>query len=153
MKKAEGLSNIFIHDILNNRAVNYIGVFSANNIIVTQRKVITLVCNLSDYKQPGTHFVAIQIDKIKKIAEYYDPYGLPCYNASILKYICKYVEHIHYANRQVQHIYSDYCGIHCMAFILSKNIDVSFTEFIGMYKNTKLHNNDDIALEFVISML
>lgn len=153
MKTTRGLTNIFIDKILHNRAQWYIGTYSANNIPSTKQKIISFVCNLSKYKEPGTHFIAIMIDKKNKKAEYFDPYGLQCSNKYILKYLSKYVKRISYSRKQIQHLYSDHCGVHCIAYILSKNKNMSLNTFINLYKNKNLYVNDDISTEFIKNIL
>lgn len=149
----KGLSNVYIHKVLRGRVKDYIGVFSSNNIPATRRQKILFICNLSRYNEPGTHFVGVMIDKRKKKAEYFDTYGLPCINHDILLYLDKYVNRVQYIKNQIQHLNSNYCGVHCMAYILSKKINMSMKQFIKIYKNNNLHRNDDISLQFISSVL
>lgn len=147
------MTNVYIDNILLGRAHNFIGTFSSDTIETSNKKIFTFVCNLSQHNEPGTHFVGVQINSEARIIEYFDPYGRPCTNYDILSYLKKYGKKIIHTTKQIQNYESDFCGIHCMAFMLSKNVGCTYDKFIDIYSVTNTLSNDAKSTQYIVHIL
>ena len=151
---SRGLTNIFVDRVLLWGAEHCIGVFSCDAIPFSNRNVYTFVCNLSKTNEIGTHFVAVSVDKATQTAEYYDSFGRQCQNGYILAYLEEqHVKKMNFNGQQIQSYMSDFCGIHCIAYVLSKNNNVPLMEFVSMYNTHDLMSNDNVSLKYTMTNL
>lgn len=114
-------------------------VFAANRIPVYFTPPVYLISNLDPDTKPGSHWVAIYIDS-KGIGEYFDSFGRkPTGSHEVfLKTNCK--KWI-YNNIVLQNYFSSYCGIYCLVYIYLKFNHVSMSQFIRMFCNNTLYND------------
>lgn len=96
----------------------FLGVFSQDRIPLNPTADTCFIANTDVAKDPGTHWIAFYITRIKRIY-YFDPYGLPplklhkYFNAFLNKSKYKWK----YNKKQLQHITTSTCGAHCIHFI------------------------------------
>ena len=153
MEDTSGVTNIFIDSVLRSTISRYHGVFSCDNIPFCDKDIFLFVANLSKYGHAGTHFVAVCINSKTKIAEYFDPFGHECENPDILKYMQNYVTKVQGPMFQVQSYLSDFCGIHCIAYMFSKQLKTPITRFLKMYSSTDLLFNDVTSAIYIMKSL
>lgn len=146
----EGVSNHYIDSVLKPICANYCGVFSANNIPISLRKkkVFSIVCNLSNEGQAGSHFVTIL--SFPNYVIYIDSLGLPCIIEPISNFLSRLNKPVFYNTTQIQSAKSKFCGFYCILFVLlydrKPNIKLSFTR-----KNLML--NDERCVEYITQIL
>ena len=105
------------------------------------------ICNLSDSKSRGSHFVAIRIKNDEVI--YFDSYGLHCSNEDILEKISQIgFAQITYCTKCIQSLFSKFCGFFCLAFLLHTE-NHSVEDFFNLFDMNNLENNDNICINII----
>ena len=105
------------------------------------------ICNLSNSKSKGSHFVAIRFKDGK--VTYYDSYGLKCTNVDILfKLRSLGIEEISYSTKCVQSLSSEFCGFFCISMLLFTE-QKSLQEYLNMFDVHNLQNNDNICIDII----
>ena len=61
----EGISNIFINDVMDKISRSFHGTYSIDNIPIIKNNNFSVIINLSKQNKKGSHFVAIFNKKIK----------------------------------------------------------------------------------------
>lgn len=91
------------------------------------------------------HWTAIWITK--NVVEYFDSGGTDSFESNRhIKYFIELQEKkLHYNTKQVQSFSSDRCGIFVLLFLYARNVNISFTTFLNVFKQENLNLNDDIA--------
>lgn len=157
-----GITDIFIESVLEQCDLKrFAGCFACDNIPVEKLSLLenfNIICNLDTQDGPGTHFVAIIVNKDKVF--YIDSQGNECKNAHIsrfLKYVAKVKKRKIVFNKfKIQHQHSIFCGFYAMLFMLkydrTNGVEIKFSinqwtnddicikhilVFISMYKNTQ----------------
>ena len=107
------------------------------------------IINQSASNHSGSHFVAVFITS-KTTAEYFDSYAIPF---SIDKNLVEAFDigklDIQQFEKTIQSPKSQFCGIFCIAYLLSKQIDMKTEVFANLFAKENLLKNDKIALEIV----
>ena len=107
------------------------------------------IINQSASNHSGSHFVAVFITS-KTTAEYFDSYAIPF---SIDKNLVEAFDigklEIQQFEKTIQSPKSQFCGIFCIAYLLSKQIDMKTEVFADLFAKENLLKNDKIALEIV----
>lgn len=92
----------------------FIGVFSINNI-PSSVKCGKMVVNLDSNNLPGSHWIAINVDKNYVI--YFDPLA----NAALPPILCDYLRRLkktlYILTKPIQPLFSNTCAIYCINFI------------------------------------
>ncbi len=73
-----------------------------------------MIINLDDSSGPGTHWVALTLDKHQ--LTYFDPFGAQIPD-TIITYTKKSTKPVRWNTSQIQSMKSDACGYYCMYFI------------------------------------
>ena len=141
----EGISNVYIDDLMNKISKTFCGTFSIDNIPVIGNDVFSVIVNLSKQNEKGTHFIAMT--KLKGKIIYFDSFGNPNIDIALEKYLKTYEKQIIYSNNQLQNIFSSHCGFYCIAFILSIENNITFNEFLRKFNRKNLYLNDYICVE------
>ena len=140
-----GLTNHYIEDVLKSYCKIFKGVFSCDTIpLFGKNSRFSVIVNLSPESQPGSHFIAIFVNKTR--AYYFDSLGLPCINRDISNYLNQYsvISNIN----QFQCLDSFFCGYYCMLFVILMERGMCFTKFRKLFsKDCK--NNDTIVVELL----
>ena len=146
---SRGITNIFIEEILFNNTSHFHGVFSSNNINLSLKHLtkFSIVCNLSNENEDGSHFVAIIV--LPTYVLYIDSFGLPCVTESVCKFLSLLNKPIYHNSKQIQDFSSNYCGFYCMMYVLYFDKERSFT--VKFTNNLK--KNDMLCIKYVISMM
>ena len=86
--KEEGISNIYIDDLMKKISCSFKGTFSIDKIPTYKDEKFSIIVNLSKENDEGTHFIGITSSKDTII--YFDSYGIEYINLTIEKYLKKY---------------------------------------------------------------
>ena len=81
----EGISNIYINDVMEKISRTFHGTFSIDNIPDIDNYAFSIIINLSKQKTKGSHFVAILNQKSNII--YFDSFGDQNINRTLQKYL------------------------------------------------------------------
>lgn len=112
-------TNIFLDSILFQHSKFFKGTFASDNIpnkLRNNKKRFSIICNLSNHNEPGTHFIAII--KLKKKIYYIDPLGFECFEQNILHFLKSFNIKIYHNNKAIQGDDSNLCGYYCIFFII-----------------------------------
>lgn len=109
------------------------------------RKPACLIVNTDPAHKPGTHWIAIYISKSGK-SEYFDSYGNPPYLKSVINFMYRHGNGYIYNMKQLQSLFSSYCGNYCCQYILHRSHGCSFKTFISSFSNSTI-NNDKILIK------
>ena len=115
---ADGISNHYIESILKPLCADFRGVFSADTIPtqLLQCKTFSIICNLSNVRQLGSHFITIIVQSKRVL--YLDSLGLPCVVGEISTFLEKLRKPVFYNSQQIQDYKSKFCGFYCILFVL-----------------------------------
>jgi hypothetical protein len=142
-----GLTNIYIQNFLEQSSKLFRGVFSANTIYpgLLSLNNFSIVCNLSRYAEPGTHFVCILA--YPNYVIYIDSFGLECSSSDINEFLVQLNRPIYHSTTQVQAIVSNFCGFFCILQVLAReaNINIEFSHV--------LEENDAICVNYIKSLI
>ena len=111
-----GVSNVYIDHLMGKISYSFRGTFSADNIPKFEDRFFSLMINLSDEGQIGSHFIALFITENEII--YFDSFGSLRINAIIEDYLKSYRKPILYTQNQIQHLFSSHCCFSCISFIM-----------------------------------
>ena len=109
-----------------------LGVFPANKIPIVLTRPCALVANVDESHNPGSHWVAIYIDK-NGHGVFFDSYGLPPsvpHHINRLRRNCVVYER---NIKQLQCLDSDVCGQYCIDFLLYMCKDYSLNMFCTLF--------------------
>ncbi len=120
----------------------FIGVFPSNKIPIVDQGCMVINEDIST--KQGTHWVAIfKFDN--GLVEYFDSYGrepavqwVKSYLAGDLVVVCK---------RQVQSLFSDTCGHHCIYYLCHRARGVPYEDIMATYHTPEY--NDELVRQFV----
>ena len=143
----EGISNIYIDNLMNKISKTFWGTFSIDNIPLIKDDIFSVIVNLSKQNEKGTHFIAVSSRKNRII--YFDSLGNQNIDITLKKYLKKYKKQIIYSNFQLQNLFSNHCGFFCISFILCMENDISLENFLKFFNRKNLYLNDYICIEIV----
>ena len=124
-----------------------IGVYPSDMIPESWQMPATLVFNTDNSKKPGTHWVAVYVDR-KSCGYYFDSYGMKPHIPDHVMRLRKNCKTLRYNDRQLQSISSDVCGHFCIMFLYFMARNIGFSEFLSLF-SSDLHKNDVVVKEFV----
>ena len=141
----EGLSNVYIDEIMTKFSKIYSGCYSADNFPKNLKPPFCVIINLSKHNKPGTHFITL-LETMNKTF-YFDSFGIVCFVNNICEFIEKKQKPIYQKIKQIQHHNSLFCGFFCMFFCLymerqNYNLDTFYKVF-----SSNLKNNDYICIK------
>ena len=145
----DGLTNSYIEKSGLKLLKDFLGCFPADFQPQTPKNNFSIIFNLSDHNQVGTHFIAIDCrdDNIT----YFDSFGKPCTNKLINTFIRKNIKgrNFVYNKTKVQHESSGMCGIFCLGFLISQESGVPLKTFLKSFHKTNLLLNDKLILDCI----
>ena len=102
-----------------------------------------IVCNLDHRKDPGSHWILIEINHSKKEIFYFDSYGLPPFFNDLISSLHSTNYSIVWNKFQFQSFSTTVCGQYCIIFCLlrSRNYSIHSITSLVAYDN-KLSNDD-----------
>lgn len=151
----EGISNIYIKDLLMPRTKKFKNVYACDDIpsSLRNKKTFSIIVNLSKSHEPGTHWVAIFKDKDRLI--YYDPIGFPLVNKYIKDFLQSFKQNWEYNLFEYQCIQSKLCGFFVILFVLLMEQNMTFTKFKNLFSKKCKYNNEKVInlLKYTIKKL
>lgn len=145
------MDSLEIHRVLVNLPNHTIGVYPSDMIPETWEKPVAFVFNTDNSKKPGSHWVAVYVDK-KSRGHYFDSYGLKPYIPDHIARLRKNCKTFRYNDHHLQSISSDVCGHFCIMFLFFMASGIEFQEFINLFSRDT-HQNDAIVREFVENVI
>lgn len=146
-------TNLFIDTVLFQVLDNtFGGTFSSNNCPILNKRVKSIVCNLSPEKTPGTHFVGFYLEKNKLY--YIDSLSthLDLLPQNIKNWI-KRVKHntvIEYYKIPIQSQNSNFCGF----FVINALMELhGAARKRTLYNKKLLKSNDEKCINSILSKL
>ena len=130
-KSATAFRGVYACDELPDRA-------SANSLYV---------CNTDPSDRPGEHWVVIYFDDASR-GEYFDSFGLHPSIASFEKFLCENSVVWKCNAKQVQSVFSDACGYHCVFFAVHRCAGYDMNAVVNMCSGD-LDFNDAAVKAFV----
>ena len=142
------LTNFEIQEYYQNEP-RFNGVFSRDNLPNTIKNRVkrgerAYVINLDEYRDIGTHWVALYINN--NTVTYFDSFGVEHIPKESMKFIG--------SNNIITNIYriqaygSIMCGYFCIGFINFMFNGNSLTDYTGLFSPNDLKKNDDIILKY-----
>ena len=119
------------------------GVFS-RDILPNSIKNGGYIINLDEYRDIGTHWVALYVNN--KTIIYFDSFGVEHIPREIIKFIGnkKIIKNIY----RIQAYDSIMCGYFCIGFINFVFNGNSLTDYTNLFSSNDLKKNDDIILKY-----
>jgi hypothetical protein len=128
----------------------FIGVYPADAEpkISNKKTNISIIFNLSNHDEPGSHYIAIHI-KPKEII-YFDSYGKKLTNKYIKKYLKHFKKPILYHTKKIQHKESIFCGLFSLAYLHAvQNLKLPISTFYNFFQYPATMLNDTIVTCFL----
>lgn len=139
---------------INNKLKNlncFKGTYPINKIkfFKTKKRPLAFVINLDPDYMPGSHWVAIYIDR-KNNALYFDSFGVKNCPKLIKKFLKKYkVRRIYLNKYMLQSITSQTCGAYTILFIKMLCSEFTFAEFLKLFTK-ETNKNDKLIIRAII---
>ena len=151
-----GLSNSYLWNLMKICSFDpktFKGVFSCDNFYQKFKATHPTpgdqyIINLSSSNHSGSHWVAILINSHQE-ADYFDSYGLDCYDDFIRKGLAEQSIDFSSFNKTIQDPSSQFCGLYCAAYLLCKELNISNHTFASFFHDTELLKNDIICVEII----
>jgi hypothetical protein len=119
------------------------GVFSCDTL---PPKPKLLVCNTDPHDKPGTHWIAIYVDKWGR-GEYFDSFGMEP-TAVFKDYMNKHCRYWTFNRKKLQSVLSRFCGHYCCFYCVYRYNGFSMNKIVSMFtKDTTF--NDVLVHKFV----
>ena len=149
----EGITNLFINNLLFKFSSIYKGCFSSDNFPKNLKQPFAIIINLSKHDKPGTHFICI-IENKKQIF-YFDSFGINCFVPSICHFLFSKHKEIIQNKITIQHHSSLFCGFFCILFVLfmEKN-EFNLQKFQNKFSSNLIKNDylciNEIKKELIV---
>ena len=122
---------------------NFLGCFPCNQLPSFPKLLPkSMVVNTDKAGESGEHWVALFLTKNECL--YFDSFGLPILEKSLLIYLRSHYTSAIYSNICIQEYKSDRCGLFCIGFVQSVKDIYSYLSFIKMFDDETLEKNDHI---------
>jgi len=148
-----GLTNKYLEHITK-RIIkhDFLGVYPSDVSPRTNKEEFSVIFNLSEHDERGSHFIAI-IKKKKKIM-YFDSFGEKCYIASIQKFMDRFLLPIIWNNKKIQNNFSNFCGFYCFYFLIHCfHNNHTLNHFIKQFQFEDLKENDLLLINFIVKKI
>ena len=140
-------SSIDIENYLKDQR-GFLGCFACNDLPPFPKKFpVSMIINTHRKNQPGEHWLALVLTKSKCL--YFDSFGVGITEETIVSYLQQKYEKVTVNNECIQHLYSESCGLFCIAFIKNVKNNASFETFISNFNLLDLLENDNIVLNLL----
>ena len=127
---------------------NFLGCFAYDELPPFPKEFPkTMIINTDKKSGRGIHWLGLVLTK--KRSYYFDSFGLPVLNRTILKYLRNYYKQVTYSDMCIQHILSKKCGEFCIAFVKNVKCKKSYSKFVNMFNFVDLQQNDFIVMHKV----
>lgn len=155
-----GLTNEWVNNFCKTACYSgFYGVYSADYIPprLHVRRTFIIIVNLGQRRgvrgeMPVGHFVTISGEPDR--VTYIDPYGLPCEQVHVRRFLNQCRRPIVYNSRQIQDFNSVYCGMYAILFTLyiGKRFGVR-SLFQMRFFRADLLRNDDLCVKYIRRLL
>lgn len=125
----------------------FLGVFACDTLptrIPKVNKHLLLICNTDKISKPGEHWIAIHFSS-DNTATYFDSFGMYPQNPYIINFLKTNATKVTFNSRMIQSVFSMYCGHFCALFLYFMVKGRSLSDFVKMFKNKNLKDNDKIV--------
>ena len=140
-------SSIEIENYLKDQK-GFLGCFASDDLPTFPKSLpASLIINTHKKSQPGEHWLALVLTKHKCF--YFDSFGAPILEETIVSYLQQKYEKVTINNECIQHLYSDSCGLYCIAFVKNVKSKTSFETFISKFNLYDLLKNDNIVINLM----
>jgi hypothetical protein len=128
------------------------GVYPSDRCPRTLKRGSCYVVNTDPTQYPGRHWVCIYVPEGKGAVEYFDSYGRP---PTTIPGIARVLRNARYNTKQIQSLYSDVCGHHCIYYLLNKCRGKSMGTIVSRFTNDLRRNDKNVkrALKNVFKVL
>ena len=126
----------------------FLGCFASDNLPTFPKSLpASLIINTHKKSQPGEHWLALVLTKSKCL--YFDSFGVGITEETIVSYLQQKYEKATVNNECIQHLYSESCGLFCIAFLKNVKSKASYEKFISKFSLYNLQKNDNIVLKLM----
>lgn len=123
----------------------FLGVFASDELPSQVRYPCGLIANTDPGHLPGTHWVAMYINKNGQ-GEYFDSYGLQPLVKEHEKFLETNCSRWRHSTLTLQSLTSSVCGHFCMLFLHYRAKGYSFQKYLNLMNQGEEHSNDAFAL-------
>ena len=134
------LNSIQIHNKMQCYA-SFAGVYAADTLPHDITLPCGLIVNTDVTGLPGTHWLAIYVDK-KKQGEYFDSYGLPPMVQHHLSFLRRHCTSWRHNTKTIQSPTSEMCGQYCMLYLDQKFKKKPLNQIIERMRAGSVDSND-----------
>lgn len=136
------VEKIFYHHFKN---VSHHGVYAANRLPQYVNHPCTIVVNTDRDTSPGTHWIAIFIDR-QGYGMYFDSYGRPPFISEHLAFLRRNTKTWTYSRKILQNYFSTVCGYYCLVYLLFRINRYTHANFLQMFNTSDLNENDNLIV-------
>lgn len=140
-----------INDILTKNPITkkiFCGVFAIDNLPKERiKRPCAFVVNTEESTKRGLHWFAIFVPRTGPI-EYFDSFGFKPQNKEVYHFIKMNGKQWIHNSRQIQSNESNTCGLFCIIFIALRSKNYNFKQFLRMFKENKLFNENLVGKLF-----
>ena len=151
LSKMSGLTNQYVEELGKKiLGKHFLGTFPCDlQPIVDNKKMFSLVFNVSKHDSKGSHFIEIFADENNLL--YFDPLGHKCENTDILQFMkkVKSKRRLRTKFQKIQDCNSIFCGFFCIAFLLSRHKNESLRHFFKNFTRRELIKNDYLVIKYI----
>jgi len=122
------------------------GVFSCDTLPKRVRGPALFVCNTDPEDHPGHHWISIYVSEHRE-GEFMDSFGRAP-GSPFKEFMEKHCETWMYNHKQLQNIYSHFCGHYCIFYCLYRSKNLDMRRIVEMFTNDTV-NNDNLVHGFV----
>ena len=123
-----------------------IGVYAADRIPNVMMTPAAIVCNTDDHTKPGSHWVAIYIDK-NRFGTYFDSYGFPPVSRHHLQRLRRNCKNFRCNDKTLQSIDSMCCGQYTIMFLYHMCRGGSLDTFCRLFTHDT-RKNDALVINY-----
>ena len=144
------MNTLQITKIIQNDSITknqYLGTFAFDKLPQIVRYPSCLIFNTHKSNQSGEHWLAIYYNK-NKSCYFFDSMGFHPNHYNITEYLKSTSTFFTYNKKQIQGIFSTYCGYYCINFLLTRSRNISLKEFFKYFDHSPKDN--DLAIKALI---
>jgi hypothetical protein len=147
------MNTVELVSAINSNAVlktNCVGVFSADRIPLPLLKGQSCIVNTDSSSEPGKHWILL-FQKDQNELEFFCSYGMSpvLYNQTWKSFFYSHNTKVVYNSRQIQNVYSNTCGMHCLFCLYYRSLRVSFSTIITKFYTSNNCFNDRYVSDFL----
>ena len=107
----------------------------------------SMIINTDKATKTGDHWLGLVLTEKKCF--YFDSFGLPLIDETIIKYLHSFYKIVTYSNVCIQDVTSNKCGEFCIVFVKHVKSKSTYKKFISNFNQVNLLNNDEIVLNML----